>query len=225
MLALGERTHRDLLATVAGLEPANEAAVESVAVVLDDDHLVSLRRERNHLAALDAVAGDIDALALDLDQAVVHELACLRAGRGPAGAEHNVVEAALKELQQDFTRGALQLDGLFVRLFKLTFEDAIDVLRLLLFLHLGEVLRRVATTAGAPVLAGREGATLKSGPTLFVLEDVDAEAARDAHLGSGVTSHCSVISLAQPRRRLGKRQPLWGTGVTSLIEMTSMPVF
>src|SRR6476619_8016462 len=33
------------------------------------------------------------------------------------------------------------------------------------------------------------------------------------------------FSCDQTRRRLGGRQPLWGTGVTSLMPVTSMPVF
>ena len=53
---------------------------------------------------------------------------------------------------------------------------------------------------------------------------VDRQLAREAHLRTGVASHV-LVSLFQPRRRLGWRQPLWGTGVTSLIDVTSMPVF
>ena len=70
-----------------------------------------------------------------------------------------------------------------------------------------------------PCCAGREGATLERLATLLVLEDVGAEATRDAHLRAGVTSHVDQVL-----RRLGWRQPLCGTGVTSLIEVTSMPV-
>ena len=42
MIALGQFAHGDLLAAVAGLEPADDAAVENVQVVLDDDHLAGL---------------------------------------------------------------------------------------------------------------------------------------------------------------------------------------
>ena len=64
-----------------------------------------------------------------------------------------------------------------------------------------------------PCGAGREGPALEGLAALVVLEDVGAEAARDAHLRAGVTSHVD-----QTLRRFGWRQPLWGTGVTSLID-------
>ena len=72
-------------------------AVERVDVVLDDDHRRGLGRELDDLALADAVAGDVDPLAVDLDQPVADELAGLRAGAGPAGAVHDVVEAPLEQ--------------------------------------------------------------------------------------------------------------------------------
>jgi hypothetical protein len=59
-----------------------------------------LGRQRDDVALAAAVAGDVDALAVDLDQAVVDELAGLRAGGRPAGAVHDVVEALLEHAQQ-----------------------------------------------------------------------------------------------------------------------------
>src|SRR5262245_9031967 len=35
----------------------------------------------------------------------------------------------------------------------------------------------------------------------------------------------AIAQLPQTRRRFGGRQPLWGTGVTSLMPVTSMPAF
>ena len=80
VFALGERAHGDLLATFTSFKPANEIAIERVTVVLHDDHLLGLGRQRNDLAALDAEAGDVDSLAVDENQTVVDELTCLRAG-------------------------------------------------------------------------------------------------------------------------------------------------
>src|SRR4051794_27392858 len=84
VIALGQIAHGDLLAAVAGLQPADDAAVERVDVVLDDDHLHRLGRELDGLALLDAVARDVDPLAVDLDETVADELAGLRTGAGPA---------------------------------------------------------------------------------------------------------------------------------------------
>jgi hypothetical protein len=41
----GQIANGDLLATVSDLEPADDVAVDDVEVVLDDDHLASLRRQ------------------------------------------------------------------------------------------------------------------------------------------------------------------------------------
>jgi len=204
----GKIAHRDLLATIAGFEPADERAVERVDVVLDDDHLLGLRRQRDDLALLAAEAGDVDALAVDRDEAVVHELAGLRTAGCPTGAVHDVVEALLEEAQQDLTRRPGEADGLFVRLVELLFEHAVDVLRLLLLLHLGEVLAAGVAATGAAVLAGRERATIECLAALFVLEDVGAEAARDAHLRSGVASHF----LSFPLSALISRDGAWVDG-------------
>ena len=70
-----------------------------------------------------------------------------------------------------------------------------------------------------PWVPGGNGPALEGAAALLVLEDVRAEAARQAHLGAGVASH------GQPLLRFGGRQPLCGTGVTSLIDVTSMPAF
>ena len=130
-----------------------------------------------------------------LPSTVVDELTGLRAAGGPTGAVHDVVESLFEQAQQDLTRRALLTLSLEVGLVELLLEHAVDVLRLLLLLHLGEVLATGVAATGTPVLAGREGTALERLATLFVFEDVDRQAARDAHLGSGVTSHDSVLLL------------------------------
>jgi len=194
VVALREVAHGDLLAAVTRLEPADHGAVEHVDVVLDDDHGARLGRQRDDLALADAVARDVDPLAVDLDEAVAHELAGLRTGARPAGAVHDVVEALLEQAEQVLTRGTLLTHGLFVGVAELALEDAVDVLRLLLLLQLGEVLAAGVATAGAPVGAGREGTALERLAALLVLEDVGAQAARDTHLGAGVASHVLIRS-------------------------------
>src|SRR5688572_12388296 len=219
LLAEGELAHGDRLAAVAGVEPGREAHVERVEVVLDDDHRLALGPEGDDVALLDPEARDVDPATVDVDQPVVHELASLRPGAGPAGPEDDVVEALLEEAEQVLTRDALGAGGLLVEVLELALEQAVDVLGLLLLLELHRVLGGL-TPAGATVLAGRVRPLLEGLAALLVLEDVDAEAPADLDLGSGVASHREP----QTRRRLGGRQPLWGTGVTSLMPVTSMPV-
>ena len=62
MIPLGERTNGDLLAAVTLLEPADEAAVEHVHVVLDDDHVRRLLAERDDLDFGMAVDEDVVAV-------------------------------------------------------------------------------------------------------------------------------------------------------------------
>ena len=146
--------------------------------MLDDDHLGGLRAESDDVALADAVARNVDALAVDLDQAVVDELAGLRASGRPAGAERDVVETLLEQTQQVLARRAAEADGLYVGALELALEEPVDVLRLLLLLQLGEVLGGVAAAAGAAVGARRERPALEGAAALLVLEQVRAEAPR-----------------------------------------------
>ena len=91
-----------------------DRTVEHVEVVADDDHLHRLLAERDHLAGTHPVAGDVDPLAVDVDQAVVDELAGLRTGSGPAGAVNDVVEAQLEQAEQVLTGDAGEAGGLLV---------------------------------------------------------------------------------------------------------------
>ena len=172
MLALGQFTNCDLLALVALFEPPDGDAIECVEIVLHDDHAAGLLGQAHNVAALDAGASDIDALAVDQDLAVAYELTSLRTGLGPACAVHHVVEALLKQTQQVLTGWALQTVGLFVGAAELTLEHTVDELGLLLFLQLSEVFAAGIATAGTAVLARWERTTLKRLATLFVLEDV-----------------------------------------------------
>jgi len=156
VIALGQIPNGDLLAGVSGLEPADDVAVDDVEVVLDDDHVARLGGQADDFTLAHAVAGDVDALAVDVDEAMADELTGLRTCAGPAGAVHDVVEALLEQPQQVLTGRALQAHGLFVGVAELTLEDAVDVLRLLLLLQLGEVLAAVVA-ATRPAVANVHG--------------------------------------------------------------------
>jgi len=86
---------------------------------------------------------------------VVDELAGLRARRRPAGAVDDVVQALLEQAQEVLAGRTLEADGFLVRAAELALEDAVDVLRLLLLLELGQVLRAAVAATGAAVSSGR----------------------------------------------------------------------
>ena len=153
--------------------------------------------------------------------AVAHELAGLRAAGAPAGAEGDVVEAGLEQAQQVLTGDALLAGRLLVEVAELLLHEAVDAAGLLLLAQLGEVLRALLA-AGAAVVAGRVGPALDRALHRVALGALEVElhalAPAEPADGTGVASH-------QTLRRFGWRQPLCGTGVTSLMPETSMPVF
>src|SRR5690606_38028491 len=111
------------------------------------------------------------------------------------GAVHDVVEAALEHDQQVLAGGTLVAQGLLVGLAELLLEHAVDVLGLLLLLELRQVLAAGVAAPVAAVRAGRERAPVERAPALLVLEDLGGQAPGEAHLGSGVTSHCLCLLL------------------------------
>ena len=82
------------------------------------------------------------------------ELTSCGAGLSDAEAVDDVVQAALEELQEDFTRHTLGALSLLEEVAELTLEYAIGVLSLLLFLELDAIFARL-TTAVVAVLSRR----------------------------------------------------------------------
>src|SRR5262245_11027068 len=173
---------------VLGVEPRRGRAGQHVPVPLDLDHVASLAPQADHVALADAVAGDVDPAAVDLDVAVVDELAGLRPGGGPAGPVDDVVEPALEQLEHDLARDAPLARGLLVAVAELPLVEAVGEAGLLLLLELLEVLGGVAAPAAAVLTRGvgtaLEGAVLARGAP-----DVGAQAAGDSGLGPGVAGH------------------------------------
>ncbi len=83
-----------------------------------------LLAEANDVALAQSVAGDVDPATVDVDVAVVDELAGLRAGGRPAGAVHDVVEAQLAEPQQRLAGDTLAAVGLGVEVAELASRSA-----------------------------------------------------------------------------------------------------
>src|SRR5690606_26647597 len=109
----------------------------------------------------DAVAGDGDPLAVDVEVAVVHELTSLGPGGGEAGPVHDVVEATLEHLEHELAGDALAAVRVLVEVAELALGQAVGEAGLLLLLQLGEVLGGLAPATAAAVLAGRVGAAVE----------------------------------------------------------------
>ena len=171
----------------------------------------------DHVTGLDLVRGDVDLLAIDGKVSVAHQLAGVAAGLSKAQAEHDVVQAALHELEQVLTGLAGHRLSTQVSIVELLFQNAVDELDLLLFLQLRSVLRLLL----AHVAIGVAGGIL-----LCIAHDRRRNAQGLATLCDRlrILCHNSISSFDQTRRRFGGRQPLWGMGVTSLIRVTSRPV-
>src|SRR5690606_11252521 len=86
------------------LEPRVELATPSVFDVGVDDGVLPRRRMHfDHVARLEPVRRDVDALAVDEDVAVRHELASLAPRVADTETVHDVVEPRLEELQEHGT--------------------------------------------------------------------------------------------------------------------------
>src|ERR1700761_2815477 len=207
------------------LKPRGNAALAGLRA--GDDHrgqLKGLGRDLNDVVLAHAVRRDVDPAAVDQDVPVPDQLAGHVPALGEPGAVDHVVEAALQDLQQRLTRTARLVRGLDVVAVELLLKDAVDAAGLLLLADLKQVL--AVLLADPAVLTRRVGTDLDRALRRVALraleEKLDLLTAAQLAVRPGVTSHLCMSP--QTRRRLGGRQPLCGTGVTSWMEPTSSPV-
>src|SRR5581483_2041419 len=122
------------------------------------------------------VARDVHPAAVDVEVAVAHELARLRAGGGEAEAVDDVVEPRLEHPQQLLAGDTGALGRLLVVRAELLLEQAVVPARLLLLAQLEQVLALL--DAAAAVLARRVGAALDGAllrqAALALEEELDA---------------------------------------------------
>jgi hypothetical protein len=118
--------------------------VEGIEVVADDDHVSGFALQGDHVAFADPVAGYGDALSVDEDVAVAHQLAGLSPAGTPTGPEHHVVDSQLEHAQQVLTRDSLLPVGFLVEVVELLLEYTVDPAGLLLLAQLGQILRTLA---------------------------------------------------------------------------------
>src|SRR5690606_10152127 len=89
----------------------------------DDGELLGLLAYLDHVARLATVGADIDPAAVDLDVAMVDELARGKDRRNELGAIDDGIEARLEQTDEVFRRVALAAVGLFVGLAELLLGD------------------------------------------------------------------------------------------------------
>src|SRR5579862_8096159 len=207
------------------LKPRGNSALAGLRA--GDDHrgqLKGLGRDLDDVVLAHPEGRDVHPAAVDRDVTVPDELAGHVPALGEAGAVHDVVEPALQDLEQRLAGTAGLVGGLDVVAVELLLEHAVDAAGLLLLADLQQVLAVLLTDPA--VLTRRVGADLDRALRRVALgaleEELDLLTAAQFAVRPGVTSHRSVSP--QTRRRLGGRQPLCGTGVTSWMEPTSRPV-
>src|SRR5487761_2264535 len=207
------------------LKPGGNAALAGLRA--GDDHrgqLKGLGRDLDDVVLAHPVGRDVHPVAVDQDVPVRDELARHVAALGEACAVDHVVETALQDLKQRLAGPAGLAGGLDVVAVELLLEHAVDAAGLLLLADLEQVL--AVLRADPAVLTRRVGTDLDRALRRVALraleEELDLLTAAQLAVRPGVTSHLCLSP--QTRRRLGGRQPLCGTGVTSWIEPTSRPV-
>src|SRR5690606_1141437 len=127
------------------------------------------------VADLELVGRDVDALAVDQDVAVGHELAGGEDGRDELGAVDECVQARFEQADQVFTGVALAAAGFVIETAEALLGDrAVVALQLLLGAQLQTVVRELALAA-LTMLAGAIGTGIERG--LRTAPDVFAKAA------------------------------------------------
>src|SRR5580765_5133150 len=174
--------------------------------------------DRDHVVRLDLVAGDVHALAVDLEVAVANELAGLRARCGEAEPVDDVVETRLQHAQERLAGDPLALRRLLVVRAELLLEQAVVPARLLLLAQLEQVLALLDPAAA--VLARRIAAALDRallGQAALALEE-------ELHpLAAALLALRRTVAGHQTRLRFFWRTPLCACGVTSRTPRISSP--
>src|SRR6185312_13318295 len=224
----GERVHQNPHLVRHHLEPGGHDPLADLGPGDDERrHLEELGRDLDDVVLADPVGRDVDLLAVHHEVAVRHQLAGHVAALGEAGAEDDVVQAALEQLEHGLAGPAVLAGRLFVVAVELALQDAVDPAGLLLLPDLRQV---VAFLGPVPAVLDRRvrpdlDRALRRVALSALEEELGLLPAAQLAVRACVSSHSVGISSSpQTRRRFGGRQPLCGTGVMSWIEPTSSPV-
>src|SRR4051812_34237411 len=224
-----KRVHEDLGLAADDLDPGRDDLGAGLGAGHHErGHLARLLADLDDVGRAHPVRRDVHLVAVDQEVAVQHELAGGVPGLGEPGPVHDVVQPGLQDLEQDLTRLALLVGGFDVVVVELLLQHAVDAAGLLLLAKLEQVLALLGPTAA--VLARRVRPDLDRALRALALAALEEQLhllpAAEPAVSTGVTGHLSLSptgSGGQTRRRLGGRQPLCGTGVTSWIVPTSRP--
>src|SRR5690606_13003687 len=113
-------------------------------VGVDDGVLPRRRMHFDHVARLEPVRRDVDALAVDEDVAMRHELASLAPGVADTETVHDVVEPRLEELQEHGARRSFGLSGFLEQVVELLLAHVVVDAELLLLAQTHPVVARLA---------------------------------------------------------------------------------
>ena len=178
----------------------------------DQGEILGLRLHRNLVAFLALIGGDVDALAVDPDMAVIDQLARGERGRSEFEAIDDGVQPALEQADQVFRGVAATAHGLVIQPAELLLTDiAVVTLQLLLGHQLGaeigRLLAALTVLAGGVLLAAVEWA-------LGAAPQIGAQAAVDLVLGFNTLGHGLPSGrIDQPIRRCpDSPDPPWQAG-------------
>ena len=156
------------------VNPRRLAAVEDVDVPLERASVTSLGPDADLVALANSVAGNVHALAIDLDVAMANKLSCLGAGGGPARAVHDIVETEFKKAEHVLAGHTGTTVCLVVDVAELPLVQAVRETSLLLFLKLNEVFTYVATATCLAVISWRIGPLVEGDGLALGAPDVGA---------------------------------------------------
>src|SRR5215469_1588142 len=186
--------------------------------------VLRLRCDLDDVVLADPERRNVDLPAVHEHVTVADRLARHVPALGKPGPVDNVVQPGLENLQQRFARHAAPAGSLLVIVRELLLQHAVNAAGLLLLADLEQVLALLGPVP--PVLTRRIWPDLDRalGPVALgaLQEQLGLLTAAALAIRTGVSSH--LVLTPQTLRRLGGRQPLCGTGVTSWMDPTSRPV-
>ena len=192
-----QRVDQDAHLVRDDLEPGRHDALADLGLRDDErGHVAGLGGHLDDVVLADPVGRDVDLLAVHREVPVAYQLAGHVAALGEARAEHDVVQAALEQLEHGLAGPAVLAGRLFVVAMELALEDAVDPLGLLLFPDLLQVLAFLGPVPA--VLTRRVGPDLDRALRRVALRALQEELgllpAAELAVRACVSSHCVAIS-------------------------------
>src|SRR6266700_1565213 len=191
----GQRVHQDPHLVRHHLEPGGHGPLADLGPRDDERRqLEELGHYLDDVVLADPVGRDVDLLAVHREVAVPHQLAGHVAALGEAGPEHDVVQAALEQLEHGLAGPAVLAGRLLVVAVELALQDAVDPAGLLLLPDLLQVVAFLGPVP--PVLTRRVGPDLDRALRRVALSALEEELgllpAAELAVRACVSSHMSL---------------------------------